>query len=90
MTTAPPQTVAPAEPAGATALPRGDRSIGNRSAAPLPFTHVEIRRTSSMHRPAVFAALLGLTRAASAIGDYWVNTAKAVSTLVGVSLPRGS
>ncbi|MFI1702101.1 MULTISPECIES: hypothetical protein [Streptomyces] len=43
-----------------------------------------------MHRPAVFAALLGLTRAASAIGDYWVNTAKAVSTLVGVSLPRGS
>jgi hypothetical protein len=33
-----------------------------------------------MHRPAVFAALLGLTRAASAVGDYWVNAAKAVST----------
>lgn len=27
------------------------------------------------HRPAVFAALLGLTRAGSAIGDYWVNAA---------------
>lgn len=27
------------------------------------------------HRPAVFAALLGLTRAASAVGDYWVNAA---------------
>ncbi|KUJ64000.1 hypothetical protein ACZ90_63525 [Streptomyces albus subsp. albus] len=39
---------------------------------------------------ATFAALLGLTRAASAIGDFWVNTAKAVSTLVGVSLPQGS
>ncbi|MFF3127832.1 hypothetical protein ACFVRD_37330 [Streptomyces sp. NPDC057908] len=25
------------------------------------------------HRPAVFAALLGLTRAASAIGDFWVQ-----------------
>ncbi|WP_224310444.1 hypothetical protein [Streptomyces olivaceus] len=24
-----------------------------------------------MHRPAVFAALLGLTRAASAVGDFW-------------------
>nr|WP_260616967.1 hypothetical protein [Streptomyces sp. WAC05458] len=26
-----------------------------------------------MHRPAAFAALLGLTRAASAIGDFWVQ-----------------
>ncbi|MEU5599214.1 hypothetical protein [Streptomyces sp. NPDC020298] len=26
------------------------------------------------HRPAVFAALLGLTRAGSAIGDYWVQS----------------
>ncbi|MFD3933419.1 hypothetical protein [Streptomyces sp. NPDC058614] len=26
-----------------------------------------------MHRPATFAALLGLTRAASAIGDFWVQ-----------------
>ncbi|WP_018569241.1 hypothetical protein [Streptomyces sp. PsTaAH-124] len=26
------------------------------------------------HRPAVFAALLGLTRAASAIGDFWVQS----------------
>jgi hypothetical protein len=26
-----------------------------------------------MHRPAVFAALLGLTRAASAVGDFWVQ-----------------
>ncbi|WP_267883310.1 hypothetical protein [Streptomyces sp. NRRL S-1022] len=43
-----------------------------------------------MQRPAVLAALLGLTRAASAVGDLWVNTAKAVSTLVGVSLPQGS
>ncbi|MFF8604079.1 hypothetical protein ACF065_33815 [Streptomyces sp. NPDC015232] len=25
------------------------------------------------HRPAVFAALLGLTRAASAAGDFWVQ-----------------
>ncbi|WP_327328733.1 hypothetical protein OG735_41445 (plasmid) [Streptomyces sp. NBC_01210] len=25
------------------------------------------------HRPAVFAALLGLTRAASAIGDFWIQ-----------------
>ncbi|ESP95731.1 hypothetical protein B591_31058 (plasmid) [Streptomyces sp. GBA 94-10 4N24] len=25
------------------------------------------------HRPATFAALLGLTRAASAIGDFWVQ-----------------
>ncbi|MFI1948703.1 hypothetical protein ACH46F_33250 [Streptomyces virginiae] len=25
------------------------------------------------HRPAVFAALLGLTRAGSAIGDFWVQ-----------------
>jgi hypothetical protein len=32
------------------------------------------------HRPATFAALLGLTRAASAIGDYWVIAAKVVST----------
>jgi hypothetical protein len=27
-----------------------------------------------MQRPAVFAALLGLTRAASAVGDFWVQT----------------
>ncbi|GGN46273.1 hypothetical protein [Streptomyces fuscichromogenes] len=27
-----------------------------------------------MHRPGTFAALLGLTRAASAIGDFWVQT----------------
>lgn len=27
-----------------------------------------------MHRPAVFAALLGLTRAASAIGDFWIQS----------------
>ncbi|MER5950183.1 hypothetical protein ABT127_29435 [Streptomyces sp. NPDC001904] len=27
-----------------------------------------------MQRPAVFAALLGLTRAASAIGDFWIQT----------------
>ncbi|MFD5848205.1 hypothetical protein [Streptomyces chartreusis] len=26
------------------------------------------------HRPAVFAALLGLTRAGSAIGDFWLQT----------------
>lgn len=26
-----------------------------------------------MHRPAAFAAPLGLTRAASAIGDFWVQ-----------------
>jgi hypothetical protein len=26
-----------------------------------------------VHRPAVFAALLGLTRAASALGDFWVQ-----------------
>jgi len=26
------------------------------------------------HRPAVFAALLGLTRAASAVGDFWVQS----------------
>ncbi|GAA2638637.1 hypothetical protein [Streptomyces axinellae] len=26
------------------------------------------------HRPAVFAALLGLTRAGSAIGDFWVQS----------------
>ncbi|MCG5122699.1 hypothetical protein MA546_28655 [Streptomyces sp. T7(2022)] len=38
------------------------------------------------HRPATFAALLGLTRAASSLGDYWVNAAKPVSTFVGVSL----
>ncbi|GGQ86778.1 hypothetical protein GCM10010250_67240 [Streptomyces althioticus] len=43
-----------------------------------------------MHRPAVFAALLGLTRAASAVGDFWVNAAKVVSTSVSVSLPQGS
>ncbi|MFD3658429.1 hypothetical protein [Streptomyces sp. NPDC058620] len=41
-----------------------------------------------MHRPAAFAALLGLTRAASAIGDYIVNTAKIVSTMSSVSVPR--
>ncbi|WP_309053583.1 hypothetical protein [Streptomyces sp.] len=40
------------------------------------------------HRPAVFAALLGLTRAGSAIGDSALNAAKAVSTVFGVSLPR--
>ncbi|MFJ9855290.1 hypothetical protein [Streptomyces sp. NPDC101150] len=28
----------------------------------------------SRHRPATFAALLGLTRAASAIGDFWVQS----------------
>ncbi|GGP84106.1 hypothetical protein FHS33_006649 [Streptomyces calvus] len=39
------------------------------------------------HRPAVFAALLGLTRAGSALGDYWVNAAKVVSTFPGVSVP---
>jgi hypothetical protein len=27
-----------------------------------------------MHRPATFAALLGLTRAASAIGDFWIQS----------------
>lgn len=27
-----------------------------------------------MHRPATFAALLGLTRAASAIGDFWAQS----------------
>ena len=42
------------------------------------------------HRPAVFAALLGLTRAASAVGDFWVNAATAVSTFLGVSLLRGT
>jgi hypothetical protein len=42
------------------------------------------------HRPAVFAALLGLTRTGSAIGDYWVNAANAVSAFLGVSLLRGS
>jgi hypothetical protein len=42
------------------------------------------------HRSALFAAVLGLGRAGSNIGDHWVNTAKAVSTLVGVLLPRGS
>lgn len=26
------------------------------------------------HRPAVFAALLGLTRAGSAIGDFWIQS----------------
>lgn len=40
------------------------------------------------HRPAVFAALLGLTRAASQVGDFWVNAAKAVSTTSSVSVPR--
>ncbi|CAL9673066.1 hypothetical protein SUDANB15_07552 (plasmid) [Streptomyces sp. enrichment culture] len=39
-----------------------------------------------MHRPAVFAALLGLTRAGSTIGDYWVSTAKPLSAFRGVSL----
>jgi hypothetical protein len=39
------------------------------------------------HRPAVFAALLGLTCAASTIGDFWVNTAEAVSTIRGVANP---
>lgn len=43
-----------------------------------------------MHRPATFAALLSLTRAASAIGDYRVNAANAVSAFLGVSLLRGS
>ncbi|MFJ8546319.1 hypothetical protein ACIRFH_30835 [Streptomyces sp. NPDC093586] len=43
-----------------------------------------------MHRPAAFAALLGLTRAASAIGDYWVNAAKAVFTFLRVSLAAGN
>ncbi|MCX4546479.1 hypothetical protein [Streptomyces sp. NBC_01565] len=42
------------------------------------------------HRPALFAAVVGLGRAASNIGDHWVNAAMAVSTFVGVSLPRGS
>ncbi|MFF8264196.1 hypothetical protein [Streptomyces virginiae] len=36
------------------------------------------------HRPAVFAALLGLARAGSAIGDYRVNPAEGVSTSRGV------
>ncbi|MGW6863973.1 hypothetical protein [Streptomyces sp. NPDC054901] len=27
-----------------------------------------------MHRPATFAALLGLIRAASALGDFWIQT----------------
>ncbi|WP_199552636.1 hypothetical protein [Streptomyces sp. N35] len=27
-----------------------------------------------MHRPAVFAAILGLTRAASAVGDFWIQS----------------
>lgn len=40
------------------------------------------------HRPAVFATLLGLTRAASAVGDYWVNAAETVSTMSSVSVPR--
>ncbi|MFJ1551126.1 hypothetical protein [Streptomyces sp. NPDC088246] len=39
-----------------------------------------------MHRPATFAALLSLTRAASAIGDFWVNAAKAVNTFLRVSV----
>lgn len=38
-----------------------------------------------MHRPATFAALLGLTRAASAIGDFWVIAAPAVSAVSRVS-----
>ncbi|SCD50740.1 hypothetical protein GA0115234_10193 [Streptomyces sp. DvalAA-43] len=42
------------------------------------------------HRPATFAALLGLARAGSKLGDYPLNAAKAVSTFLGVSLPRGS
>ncbi|MFJ3963189.1 hypothetical protein [Streptomyces sp. NPDC090036] len=42
------------------------------------------------HRPALFAAVLGLGRAASNIGDHPLNAAKAVSTFVGVSLLRGS
>lgn len=41
------------------------------------------------HRPALFAAVLGLGRAASNIGDLWVNAAKAVSTFLDVSIPRG-
>ncbi|AYV32849.1 hypothetical protein ACFWB1_21330 [Streptomyces goshikiensis] len=40
------------------------------------------------HRPAVFAALLGLTRAGSAIGDFWVNAARIVSSMSRVSVPR--
>ncbi|MDQ0688824.1 hypothetical protein QFZ56_007787 [Streptomyces achromogenes] len=38
-----------------------------------------------MHRPAVFAALLGLTRAASAIGDSALIAALGVSAFRGVS-----
>ncbi|MGW3658122.1 hypothetical protein ACWD6R_21625 [Streptomyces sp. NPDC005151] len=41
-----------------------------------------------MHRPATFAALLGLTRAASAIGDFWAIAAKTVSAMSSVSVPR--
>ncbi|MFD6329482.1 hypothetical protein ACFWGI_07920 [Streptomyces niveus] len=39
-----------------------------------------------MHRPAIFAAVLGLGRAASNIGDLWVNEAPAVSTNSRVSV----
>lgn len=42
-----------------------------------------------MRRPDVFAALLGLTLTGSKIGDSSVNAAKAVSSVLGVSLPRG-
>ncbi|MBW1603554.1 hypothetical protein JJV70_15870 [Streptomyces sp. JJ66] len=37
-----------------------------------------------MQRRVVVAALLGLTRAASAAGDYWVNATKAVLTIRSV------
>lgn len=43
-----------------------------------------------MLRPDVFAALLGLARTGSKLGDFWINAAKAVSTSVSVSLPQGS
>ncbi|MGW7468784.1 hypothetical protein ACWGJT_30010 [Streptomyces xantholiticus] len=42
--------------------------------------------TRMSHRnAATFAALLGLGRAASVIGGYWVSAAKAVSTFLRVS-----
>ncbi|MEV7129732.1 hypothetical protein [Streptomyces sp. NPDC093260] len=41
------------------------------------------------HRPALFAALLGLTRAGSAIGDSALNAAKVVSTFSDVALSQG-
>lgn len=39
----------------------------------------EADSTSRQHRPDLFAALLGLARTGSKLGDYWVSAAKTVS-----------